>query len=275
MEIFTYTYFQNALIGLILVSIASAMIGTYVVVRRMVFISGGITHASFGGLGLGYFLGISPIMTAAIFAIGSAIGVEWLSGKKNVREDSAIAVVWSFGMAIGTLFIFLTEGYVPELTSFLFGDILTISHSDLIAFGAYLLAVLVFFGFFYHLIVLCAFDKDFARTLHLPVRFINYVMIVLIAVGIVLTIRLIGIVLLMSMFTLPQMIAELYTSRLRRMMVISVIVNLLSSVLAFYISYVIDVPVSASVVITLVTVYALARCGKTVFKKRKLQYSEE
>ena len=134
-DIFSYTFFQNAVIGIMLVSIASAIIGTYVVCRRMVFVTGGITHASFGGLGLGFYAGLSPALTAGIFAIASALGVEWLSTRQHVREDSAIGVVWALGMALGTIFIFLTPGYVPELSSFLFGNVLTIGTADLIAFG--------------------------------------------------------------------------------------------------------------------------------------------
>ena len=129
MDIFEYTFFQNAIVGVLLVSLASAIVGTYIVARRMVFISGGITHACFGGLGLGYFLGMNPIAMAAVFAVASALGVELMSARGKIREDSAIAVVWALGMAVGTLFIFLSPGYVPELTSFLFGNILTISHN--------------------------------------------------------------------------------------------------------------------------------------------------
>ena len=148
-DIFNYTFFQNAIIGIVLVSIASAIVGTYVVCRRMVFVTGGITHASFGGLGLGFYAGLSPALTAGVFAIVSALGVEWLARSGRVREDSAIGVVWALGMALGTIFIFLTPGYVPELSSFLFGNILTIGTTDLILFAIYLaVLVAVVTGFF-------------------------------------------------------------------------------------------------------------------------------
>ena len=114
-DLLQYSFFTNALIGVIIISVAAAFIGTYIVTRRLVSISGGITHACFGGLGLGYFLGVSPILMASVFAIGASAGVEWLSERYRVREDSATAVVWALGMAIGVLFIFLTPGYVPEL----------------------------------------------------------------------------------------------------------------------------------------------------------------
>ena len=239
-DIFSYTFFQNAVIGIMLVSIASAIIGTYVVCRRMVFVTGGITHASFGGLGLG------------IFAIASALGVEWLSTRQHVREDSAIGVVWALGMALGTIFIFLTPGYVPELSSFLFGNVLTIGTADLIAFGAYLAVLLAVMALLFPAIRSCAFDPNFARTQGLPVYAINLMMTVLTSVCIVLTIRLIGIMLLMSLFTMPQMIAELRTHRLLPLMC------WLGGVL---LSVVLSVPVSASIVLLLIILYAVARIG--------------
>lgn len=269
MEIFSYTFFQNAILGVMLVSIASAIIGTYVVARRMVFISGGITHACFGGLGLGYYLGMNPIVMAAVFAVASALGVESMSGNGRVREDSAIAVVWALGMAIGTLFIFLSPGYVPELTSFLFGNILTITYSDITMFGIYTTTLLVIFVLFYKVIVACAFDSDFMRTQHLPVRAINCMMTVMVALCIVLTIRLIGIMLLMSLITMPQMIVELFTSRFHRIMVGSVIVSLICSLGGLLAAYVIGVPASSTIVITLIVAYALARIAVLITSRMK------
>ncbi len=164
-------------------------------------ISGGITHACFGGLGLGYFLGINPVIMAGVFAIGSSVGVEWLSRRMSLREDSAIAVVWALGMALEILFVFLTPGYVPELNSFLFGNILTVSTADLAAFAIFTAVLIAFFAWQYRNIVAVAFDRDFAAVSGLPVRLVSYTMTVLIAVGIVLTIRLVGIMLLMSMLS--------------------------------------------------------------------------
>ncbi len=144
-ELLSYQFFTNAIWGIAIISIAAAMIGTYVISRRLVAISGGITHACFGGLGLGYFLGISPILTAAIFAVASSLGVEMMSTRYRVREDSAIAVIWAIGMAVGVIFVFLTPGYVPELNTFLFGNILTINTTDLLIFGVFTLLLIVFF----------------------------------------------------------------------------------------------------------------------------------
>ena len=262
MDILNYTFFQNALLGVLFVSLASAIIGTYVVSRRMVFITGGITHACFGGLGLGFYLGISPIAVAGVFAVASAACVEWLATKQRVREDSAIGVIWALGMALGTLFLFLSPGYVPELTSFLFGNVLTITGVDIAMFAAYFVLLLVFFVAFYHPIVACAFDCDFARTRQLPTTAINMAMTIMIALCVVLTIRLIGIMLLMSLLTLPQMVAELFTIRLKTMMTISAIVSLACSTLGLFCSYWIAVPASATIVILLITAYAVARIAR-------------
>ncbi len=259
MEIFGYGFFQNALLGVLIAGVAAAIIGTYIVTRRMVFIAGGVTHACFGGLGLGYFLGISPIAMAAVFAVASSLGVEWLSTRQQVRQDSAIAVIWALGMALGTLFIFLTPGYVPELNSFLFGNILTITMSDIALSAAFLAVLLAFFLLFYRTIIACAFDPDFARTMNLPVAAVNCTMTVLTALSIVLTIRLIGIMLLLSLFTMPQMIAENFTRNFRPMALLSVAASVVCSVAGLIASYVLNVPASATIVIMLVVAYAVAR----------------
>lgn len=264
MEILSYTFFQNALLGVLIVSIASAIIGTYVVSRRMVFITGGITHACFGGLGLGFYLGFNPILMAGIFAVAAASGVEWMATKQNVRQDSAIGVIWGLGMALGTIFIFLSPGYVPELTSFLFGNILTITAVDIICFAIYLVVLLAFFIVFYRQITLCAFDPGFAFTRRLNVTAINTIMTIMIALCIVLTIRLIGIMLLISLITIPQMVAEIFTHRFVSMMRISAIVSLCCSVLGIFCSYWIAVPASATIVLLLVVAYAIARIAKRI-----------
>lgn len=259
MDIFSYTFFQNALLAVILLSVASAIIGTYIVSRRLVSISGGVTHACFGGLGLGYFLSVNPVITAAIFAIASSLGVQWMSTRHRVREDSAIAVIWAIGMAIGTLFIFLTPGYVPELNAFLFGNILTITRADLIAFLIFTLLLIGFMTLKYNEIIICAFDPDFARVRHLPVTFVTTAMTVLVAVCIVLTIRLVGVMLLMSMFVLPQMTAEIFVRKFGSIMRLSVAISLLCSVGGLLLATVINVPCSALIVLLMAAAYIFSR----------------
>ena len=161
-DLIHYGYLSNALAACVLSGITCGVIGTYVVCRRMVFLAGGITHASFGGLGVGYYLGISPTLSDLCFAKHSAHVVERLYKGRTVREDSAIAVFWALGMAVGIVFIFMTPGYAPGLTEFLFGNILTITRTDLWRFGGFPLVLTLFFIGFYHYIVFTAFDRDFA-----------------------------------------------------------------------------------------------------------------
>ena len=193
MDLLQYAFFQNALIGSLLTAIACGIVGTYIVSRRLVFISGGITHASFGGLGLGFYLGTNPILMAMLFSILSAFGVEWASKTQNVREDSAIAGVWSLGMALGVIFIFLTPGYAPNLSAYLFGNILTISTADILWILGLVVLLILIFSLFLREIVYVAFDRDFAVTQGLPVKWIEYTMMCFIAMTIVLSIRLVGI----------------------------------------------------------------------------------
>lgn len=264
LEYLDYTFFRYALAGVILIAVSAAMIGTYIITRRLVAICGGITHACFGGLGLGYFLGISPVATAAVFAVGSSVAVEWMSTRLRMREDSVIAVIWSVGMAIGVLFVFMTPGYVPELNSFLFGNILTISLTDIEIFAAFTGLLILFFALFYNKIVACAFDRDFAAVMHLPVRFINYTMTVFVALCIVLTIRLVGVMLLMSMLSLPMMTAEVFSRRFLHMMLLSTVISLLCSVAGLWLGTLIDVPCSAIIVILMAVTFFVSRVARQI-----------
>lgn len=267
LEYLNYPFFTQALWAVVLLSVCSAAIGTYIISRRLVAISGGITHACFGGLGLGYFLGINPVLMAAVFAVGSSLGVESLSRSLRLREDSAVAVIWALGMALGVLFVFLTPGYVPELNAFLFGNILTVSPADLTAFGIYALVLLAFFVWKMPQIRAVAFDRDFAAVMGLPVGFISYTMTVLVAVCIVLTIRLVGIMMLMSVMSLPMITAEIYCRRFVPVMISSAIISLLASVGGLFLSTAVDVPCSAVIVLLLVLIYILAKIANIVIER--------
>ena len=157
-DLFQYTFFTNALEASLLISILCGLAGTWIVARRLVFIAGGITHASFGGIGLGYFLGLNPLIGAAVFAVASANGMLFATRKGNLREDSAIGILWSLGMALGVLFIFLTPGYAPNLMTYLFGSLLTVGSAELNLMWLLAGVVVVFFALFYRVILTIAFD---------------------------------------------------------------------------------------------------------------------
>ncbi|MDR0976468.1 MAG: metal ABC transporter permease [Prevotellaceae bacterium] len=262
MEILQYTFFQHALLGSLLASIACGLVGTYIVTRRLVFISGGLTHASFGGIGLGLYAGIPPILAAALFSIFSAFGVEWLSKRKEMREDSAIAVFWTFGMAVGVIFTFLSPGYAPDLSAYLFGNILTITTGDLVLLGVVAAALVLFFALCLHPIVYIAFDREFARSQRLPVQLIEYLLMMFIALTIVACLRMVGIVLVISLLTIPQMTANLFTRRFGGIIRLSIVIGFAGCLGGLLLSYGLNVPSGASIIFFSIVIYALCYVGK-------------
>jgi len=268
-ELLQYAFFRNALLGSFFASIACGIIGTYIVTRRLVFISGGITHASFGGLGIGFYFRLPPILSAMAFSVFSAFGIQWLSRKQGVREDSAIAVFWSLGMAIGIVLTFLTPGYAPNLSEYLFGNILTITQADIIALLILSLTLLLFFALFYHAIVSVSFDTEFARTRRIPTQFIEYAMMLFIAVTIVLSIRLVGIVLLMSLITVPQMTANLFTVNYSKIIFLSILFSFAGCVAGLFLSYYLNVPSGAFIVFVLIVMFCMAKAVKAVVKQNR------
>ena len=253
MDLLQYGFFQHALLGSLLTAIVCGIVGTYIVSRRLVFISGGITHASFGGLGLGFYLGMNPILMAMLFSVLSAFGVEWVSKTQNVREDSAIAGIWSLGMALGVIFIFLTPGYAPNLSAYLFGNILTVSTGDIIWIAALALLLVVLFALFV--------------TQGLPVKWIEYVMMCCIALTIVLSIRLVGIMLLMSLLTLPQITVNLFTSDFKKIIFGSIAIGFLGCVAGLVLSYFLNVPSGAFIILVLVLFFLVVKAIKAFLKR--------
>lgn len=265
MDLLQYTFFQHALLGSLLASIDCGLVGTYIVTRRLVFISGGLTHASFGGIGLGLYTGISPILSAALFAVLSAFGVEWLSKRKDMREDSAIAVFWTLGMALGIMFTFLSPGFAPDLSAYLFGNILTITASDIALLGVLSVVLAVFFGLYLRPIVSIAFDREFARSQGLPVEFFEYALMLFIALTIVACLRMVGIVLVISLLTIPQMTANLFSHRFHRIIWLSIGIGYLSCLGGLLLSFYLNVPSGASIIFFSILIYAVCKTGKSLY----------
>lgn len=265
LELLNYTFFQHALLGSLFASIACGIIGTYIVTRRLVFISGGITHASFGGIGIGLYTGMSPLLSAAIFSVLSAFGVEWLSKRKDMREDSAIAVFWTFGMAVGIIFSFLTPGFTPDLSAFLFGNILTITTTDIWMLVGLSMLLIIFFTCFLNPIIYIAFDREYARSQRIPVVFFEYTLMMFIALTIVACLRMIGIVLVISLLTLPQMTANLFTHSFKKIIWLSIGIGYLGCLGGLFLSYHMHVPSGAAIIFFSILVYALCKMGKSLY----------
>lgn len=266
-SIFNYDFIIKGLLGAVFASITAGLAGTYVVSRRMVFLSGGITHASFGGIGIGYFLGMNPVIGAAIFGILSALGVEYLSVKQKIREDSAIGILWAFGMAIGIIFIYLTPGYTPNLMSYLFGSILSVSHADIIALGIMSAILILYFGIFYRTILYISFDEVFARTYSSYVDVFKYITTSLIALTIVLNIRMAGVVLVISLLTIPPNIAMLFTRVYYKIVFWSVLAGFIGTSAGYAISYYAGIPVGATIIFTLVIIWVIVKISTLAVMK--------
>lgn len=267
MEILQYTFFQHALIGSLLASIVCGIIGTYIVTRRLVFISGGLTHASFGGIGLGLYLGIPPILSAAVFAVLSAFGVEWLSKRKDMREDSAIAIFWTMGMALGIIFTFLSPGFAPDLSAYLFGNILTITVGDIILLAVVALMLSLFFTLYLHPIIHVAFDREFARSQGIPVQCFEYLLMMFIALSIVSCLRMVGIVLVISLLTIPQMTANLFTSRFKHIIWLSILIGYIGCLGGLFISFHWNVPSGAAIIFFSILIYAGCKIIPNVWRR--------
>ncbi|GAB6008534.1 metal ABC transporter permease [Dysgonomonas reticulitermitis] len=274
-DLLSYTFFQNALLGSLFACIACGIIGSYVVVRRLVFISGGITHASLGGIGMGFYFGWNPILSAMIFSILSAFGIEWLSSRQGVREDSAIGSFWSLGMAVGIIFIYLKPGFAPNLSDYLFGNILTITILDIVYLAILSLVLVFVFTLFGRQILFAAFDPDFAKTRNLPVNLIKYTMMMGIAITIVLSIRLVGIVLLMSILTVPQMTANLFTSNFVKMILLSIVIGFFGCIVGLFLSAILDVPSGVFIIFTQIVAFLVSKWIVRLAQKKRQNPSYE
>ena len=273
LELLHYTFFQHALLGSLFASIACGIIGTYIVTRRLVFISGGITHASFGGIGLGLYAGISPLLSAAIFSVLSSFGVEWLSKRKDMREDSAIAVFWTFGMAVGIIFSFLAPGFTPDLSAFLFGNILTITPTDILLLAILSVLLTLFFTLFLNPIICIAFDREFARSQRIPVALFEYILMMFIALTIVSCLRMVGIVLAISLADFTANDRQfVYPIVSRKLYWWSVITGYAGCLGGLFISYKLQVPSGAAIIFFSILIYTFCKMGKSMYlcKQKKL-----
>lgn len=266
MEILQYTFFQHALIGSLLASILCGIIGTYIVTRRLVFISGGLTHASFGGIGLGVYFGFPPILSAAIFAMLSGFGVQWLRARSDMREDSAIAIFWTLGMSVGIIFSFMSPAFVPDLSSYLFGNILTISQTDILWLAVLTAISVLAFVFFLRPIMYVAFDEQFARSQGMKVNVVDYLMMALIALSIVACLRMVGIVLVLSLLTIPQSTANLITLNYKHMIGYSILIGYASCLGGLFFSYAYNVPSGASIIFVSILIYTVCKLFTTLIK---------
>ncbi len=270
-DILQYNYLSNALMACVLSGITCGIIGTYIVARRMVFLCGGITHASFGGLGIAFYFGANPILGATVFAILSALGIEWSNSRSKIRPDSAIGMVWGIGMAIGAFFIALRPGYTSgDMANFLFGSILTVTNGDIIALAILSIALIVGAFLWHRPIMFTAFDRNFAEASGVPTKVISYAMAVITALTIVLSIRTMGIVLLISLLTMPVVTANIVFKDYKKIIPAAVLVAVIGGVTGIALSYHAEVPSGPAIIFMLTLEFLTIKLLSLWVKRPKL-----
>lgn len=248
LEALSYEFMQNALIAGILVSIASGIIGSLIVVNRMVFLAGGIAHTSYGGIGLAIYFGIPIFLGASLFAVGAALLIAFITLNEKHRIDTFVGLIWAVGMAIGVIFVDLTPGYNVDLMSYLFGSIIAVSHNDL-----YFMAILLFFiiaivTLWYRDILAVSYDSEYALLRGVHVKTIYTIILVLSALTVVIAIKVVGLILVIALLTIPIYIAEKLSGTLYKMMILSSIISTIFTVTGLFLSYMYDITTGASII---------------------------
>lgn len=254
-DFLNYDFMQNALLASILASIAFGIVGSYIVVKRISYISGGISHTAYGGIGLGYLLGFSPLIGAFAFSILAAVVIAYLRTKKNNNEDTLISMMWSFGMALGILFVSLSPGYAPNLNTYLFGNILVVSSDEIIAMGILDILILLIVIPFYNKFLAITFDEEFARVIGIKVDFYYFILLLLVALTTVILIKLVGIILVIALLTIPGVISLQFVKSLKSMMVLSVLIGITLNLAGLVISYYLNISSGATIIILAIIGY--------------------
>ena len=248
LEALHFEFMRNALLAGLLTSVACGVIGTFVVVNRIVFLSGGIAHAAYGGIGLAFFFGL-PFMVGTLgFALIVAMVMAVVTLKARHRSDTIIGVLWALGMALGVILLDLTPGYNVDLMSFLFGSILAVPTSDLWLMLVLNVLILLTVGYFYNDFLALSYDEDFAKVRGVRVRLLYFLLLAMVALSVVMIIRLVGLILVIALLTIPPYIAEKYSSSLRAMMLLSCLLSCIFTMVGLWISYFFNLTSGATII---------------------------
>jgi zinc transport system permease protein len=247
-EALQFEFMRNALAAGLLASVICGIIGTLVVVNRIVFLSGGIAHAAYGGIGLAFFFKWPHLIVTIGFSLFAAMVMAAISHTVKHRADTIIGVVWALGMAFGVILIDLTPGYNVDLMSYLFGSILTVPRSDLILMAVIGLVMTVLVFFYYQDLLAMSYDEEFAQIRGVPVKQLYFGLIGMLAVAIVLVIQVVGLILVIALLTIPPFIVEKYANSLVQMMVASSLLGAVFTVTGLWFSYRYNLTSGASII---------------------------
>ena len=260
---------RTALLAGVLVSVACGIIGTLVVLNRIVFLSGGIAHAAYGGIGLGYFLNFNPVLTATMFSVAGAIGMGVVQRKTRQRADTIIGVMWAIGMAVGIILVDRAEGYKADLMGYLFGSILAVPKNDLfIMLGLDIVIVVLVAAFFKELLAV-SFDETFASVGNVPVTAIYLVMLGLIALTVVVTMRVVGLIMVIALLTVPAAISTELVKDLRKAMALASLLGVVFTTAGLWLSYSLNLTSGATIILVAGAAYPLSLLVRRMMRGRR------
>lgn len=246
--IFQYDFIQNAIYSSILASIACGIIGSLIIVNRMTFLAGGIAHANYGGVGLAFYLGLPLLPVATVFSLFISSLLALITFKERERVDALIGVMWAMGMALGIILMDITPGYNPDIMSFLFGSIIAVTHFDIYIMFFLDIFIISFIILSYRAILLLSFDNEYAFTRGINTRLLYFLMLNMIGLSVVIVMRMVGIILVIALLTIPSYMAEKCSSSFFKMMVLSIILCLSFCLVGIYVSYVFDLTSGATII---------------------------
>jgi zinc transport system permease protein len=257
-EALQYDFMRNAVLAGLLASVACGIVGSYVVVNRVALISGGIAHAAYGGIGLGYFFGFDPVLGAAVFSVGSALGLGVIQRKTRQRTDTLIAVMWAIGMAFGILLVDLAAGYKADLLSYLFGSILAVPTSDLVIMAVLDVAIVALVFLFYKELLSISFDETYAEVSGVKVDAIYLMLLCLVAITVVMLMRVVGLIMVIALLTIPAAIASLFAKSLKSTMVLASALAAVFILVGLALSYSLDLTSGAAIILVAGVAYLVS-----------------
>lgn len=257
-EALQFGFMRHALLAGLLVSIACGIIGAYVVVNRIVFISGGIAHAAYGGIGLAYFARLNPLWGAIAFSLLAAVGMGWIQRRTRQRADTLIGVMWAIGMAVGIILIDLSKGYKADLMSYLFGSILAVPASDLWIMLGLDLLILGVVALCYKELLAVSFDETYASVQNLPVDGIYLLLVCMIALTVVMTMRVVGLIMVIALLTMPAAISAQWVRSLKKMMALASALGVVFTIGGLWVSYALNLTSGASIIMVAAVGYLVS-----------------
>lgn len=263
-----YGFMRNALMAGLLVSIAAGIIGSYVVLNRIVFISGGIAHAAYGGIGMGYYLGIDPVIGAIIFSLVAALGMGEVQRRTRERADTIIGAMWSIGMSVGIIFVDLARGYKADLLSFLFGSILAVPSGDLWLMLILDLIIIALVVLFYKELLAISFDETFATVENVPVHALYLMLVALIALSVVMMMRVVGLIMVIALLTMPAAIAGAWVRNMKNMMILACVLAVVFNVVGLWLSFTLNLTSGATIIMVTGVAYLISMVLKPALAHR-------